>query len=221
MRSGSKTRGAVRATPRATPRAARSRRLGSYRQLVTAGDIAIGLGLRVARPAVRATTRTVRTAEQVGMRFGNALFESLPQNQQTALRSQSESLRSQTSTLAQSGREARVDTVESLVGAIVAEAIRSDVVRVAMRSAASQAVDEVVDAAMPGVVEQLRSEIGPRRLDDMVRSSVERVLPEVIERDLSNAIATAAGIPARTARGLARLPASVLRPAGHDEGYDE
>ncbi len=175
----------------------------------------------VGRPAVRATSRAVRTAEEVGLRFGAALFESLPAGQQTALRDQSESVRSQTTSLARSGRDARVDTVDALVGAIVAEAITSDVVRVAMRSAASQAVDEVVDAAMPSVVEQLRSEVGPRRLDDMVRSSVERILPEVIERDLSNAIAAAAGLPVRTARGLARLPASVLRPAVHDEDYDE
>jgi len=94
-------------------------------------------------------------------------------------------------------------------------------VRAAMVSAASQAVDEVVDAAMPSVVEQLRSEIGPKRLDDMVRVSVERVVPEVIERDLSNAVAAAVGIPGRTARGLARLPSSVLRTSLVDEGYDE
>jgi hypothetical protein len=74
---------------------------------------------------------------------------------------------------------------------------------------------------MPSVVEQLRTEIATVRLEEMVRASVERVVPEVIEADLSNAIAAAVGIPGRTARGLARLPSSVLRAGAADPGYDE
>lgn len=142
-------------------------------------------------------------------------MESLPDDQR-------DSLKDQVDDLARSGRQARVDTVESLVGTIVAETLSSDVVRAAMVSAASQAMDEVVDASMPVVVEQLRTEIATVRLDEMVRASVDRVVPEVIERDLTNAIATAAGLPGRTARGIARLPTSVLRTSAvEDEGFDE
>jgi diphthamide synthase (EF-2-diphthine--ammonia ligase) len=97
----------------------------------------------------------------------------------------------------------------------------SDVVRAAMSSAVEQAMDEVVSAAMPSVVEQLRSEVGMVRLDEMVRRSVERVVPEVVERELTAAIVTAAALPGRTARGLARLPGSVLRTAALPEGSDE
>lgn len=197
-----------------TPSGRRTRRSGNYRRLVTAGDVALGLGLAVSRPARDATSSAVRTAERVGVAFSTAMFESLSDDQQASLRDQRDGL-------AKSGRQARVDTVDALVGAVVAETMSSDIVRAAMMSAASQAVDEVVDAAMPSVVEQLRSEIGPKRLDEMVRVSVERVVPEVVERDLANAVASAVGIPGRTARGLARLPSSVLRTSVVDEGYDE
>lgn len=192
----------------------RTHRSGSYRRLVTAGDVALGLGLAVTRPARQATTQAVRTAERFSKAFGTALFESLPEEQQGALREQ-------TDELAQSGRQARLDTVDAMIGAIVAETLSSEVVRSAMVSAAGQAMDEVVDAAMPSVVEQLRTEIATVRLEEMVRASVERVVPEVIEADLSNAIAAAVGIPGRTARGLARLPSSVLRAGAADQGYDE
>ncbi len=70
-------------------------------------------------------------------------------------------------------------------------------------------------------MDELRSEIGLLRLDEIVRSSVERVLPEVLERDLAATITSAAGLPVRTARGLVRLPASVLRQAATYEGSDE
>lgn len=200
-------------TKRAAPK--RTRRSGSYRRLVDAGDVALGLGLAVTRPARRATSQAVRTASRVGGAFGTALVESLPDDQR-------DSLKDQVDDLARSGRQARVDTVESLVGTIVAETLSSEVVRAAMVSAASQAMDEVVDASMPVVVEQLRTEIATVRLDEMVRASVDRVVPEVIERDLTNAIATAAGLPGRTARGIARLPTSVLRTSAvEDEGFDE
>lgn len=195
-------------------RSNRSRRSGSYRRVVTAGDVAIGLGLVVGAPAARMTGRAFRTAEQVGNRLGAAIFDSLPASQQSILRGQTEAL-------AQSGRDARVETVDALVGTVVAEVMSSDVVRAAMVSAVGQAMDEVVDAAMPSVVEQLRHEIAPVRLEEMVRSSVERIVPEVIERDLSNAIAVAVALPGRTARGIARLPSSVLRPVVSDPGYDE
>jgi hypothetical protein len=192
----------------------RTHRSGSYRRLVTAGDVALGLGLAVSRPARQVTTRAVRTAERFSKAFGSALLESLPEEQQSALREQ-------TDELARSGRQARVDTVDALVGVVVAETLSSDIVRSAMVSAASQAMDEVVDAAMPSVVEQLRTEIATVRLEEMVRASVDRVVPEVLERDLSNAIVNAVALPGRTARGLARLPSSVLRAAAVDEGYDE
>lgn len=206
-----------RNAPVATSRRAlvprRSQRAGSYRRLVNAGDVALGLGLAVTRPARDVTTQAVRTAERVGRAFGTALVESLPDEQRSALRGQ-------TDDLARSGRQARVDTVDAMIGVIVAETLSSDVVRTAMVSAASQAMDEVVDASMPSVVEQLRTEIATVRLEEMVRASVERVVPEVIEQDLSNAIITAAGLPGRTARSLVRFPNSVRR-AAMDEGYDE
>jgi hypothetical protein len=198
---------------RPTPK--RTRRSGSYRRLVDAGDIALGLGLAVTRPARQVTVEALRTAGRVGGAVGSALAESLPEDQR-------ESVRGQVDDLARSGRQARVDTVDTVVAAVVAETLSSDLVRAAMVSAASQAMDEVVDASMPAVVEQLRVEIATVRLDEMVRASVDRVLPEMIERDLTNAIATAAGLPGRTARGLARLPTSVLRTTGvEEEGYDE
>lgn len=195
-----------------TPR--RSQRSGNYRRVVTAGDVALGLGLAVTRPARDVTSQAVRTAERVSKAFGTALMESLPEDQQSALREQ-------TDDLARSGRQARVDTVDALIGVIVAETLSSDVVRTAMVSAASQAMDEVVDASMPTVVEQLRTEIATVRLEEMVRASVERVVPEVIERDLSNAIIAAAGLPGRTARSIARLPSSVRRVNAIDDAYDE
>jgi len=192
----------------------RTHRAGSYRRVVTAGDVALGLGLAVSRPARQATTGAVRTAERFTKAFGTALFESLPEEQQATWRDQ-------TDDLARAGRQARVDTVDALIGVIVAETLSSDVVRTAMVSAATQAMDEVVDASMPSVVEQLRTEIATVRLEEMVRASVERVVPEVIEQDLSNAIMAAAGLPGRTARSLARLPSSVRRTVIVDEGYDE
>jgi hypothetical protein len=191
-----------------------TRRTASYRRLLTAGDVALGLGIVATRPAVRATTQAVRQAGDVSLRVGAALLESLPAERQTELRGQVE-------TLADTGRQARVDSVDLLVGTVVAEAISSDVVRAAMSSAVEQAMDEVVSAAMPSVVEQLRSEVGMVRLDEMVRRSVERVVPEVVERELTAAIVTAAALPGRTARGLARLPGSVLRTAALPEGSDE
>ena len=160
------------------------------------------------------TTRAVRQAGDVSLRVGAALFESLPPERQSELRGQVEAL-------ADTGRQARVDSVDLLVGTVVAEAMSSDVVRAAMSTAVEQAMDEVVSAAMPSVVEQLRSEVGMVRLDEMVRRSVERVVPEVVERELTAAIVTAAALPARTARGLARLPGSVLRTAALPEGSDE
>lgn len=181
---------------------------------MTAGDVALGLSLAVTRPARDVTSQAVRTAERVSKAFGTALLESLPEGQQSALREQ-------TDDLARAGRQARVDTVDALIGVIVAETLSSDVVRTAMVSAASQAMDEVVDASMPSVVEQLRTEIATVRLEEMVRASVERVVPEVIERDLSNAIITAAGLPGRTARSIARLPSSVRRVNLADDVYDE
>lgn len=193
----------------------RTRRSGSYRRLVTAGDIALGLGLAVTRPARSVTSQAWRTAGRVGTAVGGALVESLPEDQRGALQEQVDDL-------ARSGRQARVDTVDALVGTIVAETLSSDIVRSAMVSAASQAMDEVVDASMPAVVEQLRAEIATVRLEEMVRASVDRVVPEVIERDLANAIASAVGLPGRTARGLARLPSSVLRASVvEDDVYDE
>jgi hypothetical protein len=104
---------------------------------------------------------------------------------------------------------------------VVAEALTSDVVRTALLSAVEQAMEEVVAGAVPSVVDELRSEIGLLRLDEMVRSSVERVVPEVLERDLSAAIVTAAALPGRTARGLVRIPASVLRQAAAYDDSDE
>lgn len=192
----------------------RSQRSGNYRRVVTAGDVALGLGLAVTRPARDVTSQAVRTAERFSKAFGTALFESLPQDQQSLLREQ-------TDDLARSGRQARVESVDAMIGIIVAETMSSDVVRTAMVSAASQAMDEVVDASMPSVVEQLRTEIATVRLEEMVRASVERVVPEVIEQDLSNAIMAAAGLPGRTARSLARFPSSVRRPNVADQGYDE
>lgn len=206
------TTSTVRRTSATTVR--RTRRSGSYRQLVTAGDVALGVSLAVTRPARHATAEALRTAERFGRAFGTALFDSLPEERQTALRDQTDGF-------ARSGRQARVDTVDALVGAVVAETLSSDLVRAAMVSAVTQAMDEVVDAAMPSVVEQLRSEIATVRLEEMVRASVERVVPEVLERDLSNAIVSAVALPGRTARGLARLPATVLRAAVEEEGYDE
>ncbi len=207
--SPSRTPSAKRTVPK------RTRRSGSYRRIVTAGDIALGVGLAVTRPARRVTTQAWRTAERVGTAVGTAFVESLPEEQRG-------SIQGQVDDLAKSGRQARVDTVEALVGTIVAETLSSDIVRSAMVSAASQAMDEVVDASMPTVVEQLRQEIATVRLEEMVRASVDRMVPEIVERELAGAIASAAGLPGRTARGLARLPSSVLRAAVvEDEGYDE
>jgi hypothetical protein len=151
----------------------------------------------------------------VSARVGLALFESLPEGQQQEIRGQVDSL-------ADTGRQARVDSVDLLVGTVVTEAMSSTTVRSAMITAVEQAMEEVVASAMPSVVDELRSEIGLLRLDEIVRSSVERVLPEVLERDLAATIANAAGLPVRTARGLVRLPASVLRGTGTPyEGSDE
>jgi hypothetical protein len=180
-----------------------------YRRLVDAGDVALGLGIVASRPAVRLTWSVVRQSVDVSTRVSAALFESLPEDRQGQIRSQARAL-------GQTGRQARVDSVDALVGAVVAEALTSDVVRTAMKAAVEQAMDEVVSSAMPSVVDELRSEIRLLRLDDIVRSSVERVVPEVLERDLTAAIVTAAGLPGRTARGLVRLPASVLRPAVYE-----
>jgi hypothetical protein len=199
---------------RRTPTGRRTRRFGSYRRLVDVGDMALGLGLAATRPARELTSQAVHTAERVSAAFGQAFIDSLPEEQRDALYDQADDL-------THAGRQARIDTVDALVSIVVAEVLSSDLVRSAMVSATSQALDEVVDAAMPTVVDQLRSEIATVRLDEMVRASVDRVVPEVIERDLSNAIAAAVGIPGRTARGLARLPSSVLRASLVDEGYDE
>lgn|GEM_PF-4150664 len=200
---------------RSSARSLPTRRTASYRRLLTAGDVALGLGIVASRPAVDFTRSVVRQSVDVSTRVGAALFESLPESSQSEIRGQVDSL-------ADTGRQARVDSVDLLVGTVVAEAMSSDLVRTAMISAVEQAMDEVVAAAMPSVVEELRSEIGLLRLDEVVRSSVERVLPEVLERDLAAAIVTAAGLPARTARGLVRLPASVLRAtSGPYEGSDE
>jgi hypothetical protein len=199
---------------RGSARSLPTRRTTSYRRLLTAGDVALGLGIVASRPAVELTRSALRQSVDVSTRVGAALFESLPQSSQSEIRGQVD-------TLAQTGRQARVDSVDVLVGTVVAEAISSDVVRTAMIAAVEQAMDEVVASAMPSVVEELRSEIGLLRLDEIVRSSVERVVPEVLERDLSAAIMTAAGLPARTARGLVRLPASVLRSGIPYEGSDE
>jgi hypothetical protein len=207
--SSSRTRKA-RGSNRSVP----SRRTASYRRLLTAGDVALGLGIVASRPAVQLTRSVVAQSVGVSTRVGAALFESLPESSQTEIIGQVD-------TLAATGRQARVDSVDQVVGAVVAEAIRSDVVRIALISAVEQALDEVVAAARPSVVEELRSEIALLRLDEVVRASVERVLPEVLERDLSAAIVTAAGLPARTARGLVRLPASVLRGTTPYEGSDE
>jgi hypothetical protein len=176
--------------------------------------MALGLGLAATRPARELTSQAMRTAERVSSAFGHALVDSLPDEQR-------EQLYNQADDLTKAGRQARIDSVEALVSVVVAEVLSSDLVRSAMVSATSQALDEVVDAAMPSVVDQLRTEIATVRLEEMVRASVERVVPEVVERDLTQAIATAAGLPGRTARGLARLPSSVLRTALVDEGYDE
>jgi hypothetical protein len=208
--SAAKSRSSWRRASRVTT----SRRSPGYRRVLTAGDVALGAGIVATRPAVRASTNVVRQAGGVTMRVGAALFESLPQSRQSEIREQ-------LAMLAGTGRQARVDSVDLLVGTVVAEAIASDVVRRAMTSAIEQALDEVVAAAMPSVIDELRSEVGPMRLDEMIRSSVERVVPEVIERDLSAALITAAALPGRTARGLARLPGSVLRSAALPEGSDE
>ncbi len=202
------TTGAVRT--RALP----SRRNASYRRLVDVGDVALGIGIVASRPAVRLTRQVVRQSLDVSTRVGAALFESLPAEQQT-------DIRTQVAGLAGTGRQARVDSVDVLVGTVVAEALTSDAVRTAMHSAVEQAFDEVVVNALPSVVDEMRSEIGLRRLDEMVRSSVERVVPEVLERDLSAAIVTAAALPGRTARGLVRIPASVLRQAAAYDDSDE
>jgi hypothetical protein len=200
---------------RSSARSLPTRRTASYRRLLTAGDVALGLGIVASRPAVEFTRSVVRQSVDVSTRVGAALFESLPEASQSEIRGQVD-------TLADTGRQARVDSVDLLVGTVVAEAMSSDLVRTAMISAVEQAMDEVVASAMPSVVEELRSEIGLLRLDEIVRSSVERVLPEVLERDLSAAIVAAAGLPARTARGLVRLPASVLRATSAPyEGSDE
>mgnify|MGYP001812575317 CR=1 FL=1 len=202
------------ASDRRTPTGRRTRRFGSYRRLVDAGDMALGLGLAATRPAREFTSQAVRTAERVTSAFGHAFVDSLPDEQREAMYEQADDLTN-------AGRQARIDTVDALVSVVVAEVLSSDLVRSAMVSATSQALDEVVDAAMPKVVDQLRTEIATVRLDEMVRASVDRVVPEVIERDLSNAIVAAVGIPGRTARGLARLPSSVLRANVVEDGYDE
>jgi hypothetical protein len=195
-------------------RALPSRRRESYRRLVDAGDVALGFGIVASRPAVRLTRQVVRQSVDVSSRVGAALFESLPPDQQSEIRTQ-------VADLAGTGRQARVDSVDLLVGTVVAEALASDVVRTAMLSAVEQAMEEVVAGAVPSVVDELRSEIGLLRLDEMVRNSVERVVPEVLERDLSAAIVTAAALPGRTARGLVRIPASVLRQAAAYDDSDE
>lgn len=199
---------------RRTPSGRRTRRFGSYRRLVDAGDMALGLGLAATRPAREITSQAFRTAERVSAAFGHAFIDSLPDEQRDSLYDQADDL-------AHAGRQARIDTVDALVSIVVAEVLSSDLVRSAMVSATSQALDEVVDAAMPTVVDQLRAEIATVRLEEMVRASVDRVVPEVVETELTSAIAAAVGIPGRTARGLARLPGSVLRANVVDEGYDE
>jgi hypothetical protein len=201
-------------TSTARARALPTRRKASYRRLVDAGDVALGLGIVASRPAVRLTRQVVRQSVDVSTRVGAALFESLPAEQRS-------DIQTQVSTLAGTGRQARVDSVDLLVGTVVAEALTSDVVRTALLSAVEQAMEEVVAGAVPSVVDELRSEIGLLRLDEMVRSSVERVVPEVLERDLSAAIVTAAALPGRTARGLVRIPASVLRQAAAYDDSDE
>lgn len=191
-----------------------TRRTAAYRRAITAGDVALGLGVVASRPGARLTAAIIRQVGDVSARLGAALFESLPEGRQAEIRAQVEEL-------AGTGRQARVDSVDVLVGTVVAEAMSSDVVRSAIATAIEQAMDEVVSSAMPSVVEELRREIGLLRLDEIIRTSVERVVPEVIERDLGAALVAAAALPARTARGLARLPASMLRSAALPEGSDE
>ena len=42
-----------------------TRRTASYRRLLTAGDVALGLGIVATRPAVRATTQAVRQVSNI------------------------------------------------------------------------------------------------------------------------------------------------------------
>jgi hypothetical protein len=173
---------------------------------MTAGDAALGLGVAAARPTVRATRKFVTSAADLSTTMGFTLLDALPPDARAALEREVRDL-------AHQGREARIDAVETVVSTIVSEVMGSEVVKAAIVSAVEGAVEEVVAAAMPAVMERLRAEITMLRVDEMVRSSIERMLPQLIEQDLTTAMLKAASAPARTARDLARMPGSIVRAA--------
>ncbi len=199
--------------PSAGPRvrsSSRMTRTRTMRNAATVGDVALGAGVLVGVPAAKASTRLALRAEDVGYEVGTSLFEALPTPARSII---TDAVRS----LASTGRQARADAVENLVAMVVAEVLASDVVRSAMTSAVEGAMEEVVAASMPAVVDKLRDEIGLLKLDEMVRASVERVLPQVVEQDIASAVVRAATMPARTARGLVRMPGSGgSRPPAED-----
>jgi hypothetical protein len=183
---------------------AKVRRRSSLGRAVEASDVALGVGVAAASPAVRVTRRFVKDAGSTSVGIGEAIYANLPE----ATRA---SIEEQVTSLARTGRQARIEAIEVVVGGVVSEVMSSETVRSAMTSAIEGAMEEVVAAAMPSVVERLRDEIGLLKLDEMVRTSVERVLPQVLEQDLTAALVAAAGLPARTARGIVKLPSAVVR----------
>lgn len=164
----------------------------------------LGLGLSATAPAVRRAREALKAAGGLTGDLGGAAYERLPEPTREVIRSQVE-------TFAESGRTARTETIESVVGGVVAEVMASDAVRTALSTAVEGAVQESLTSPMYATVDRVRDEISQRGIDEMVRASVERVLPQVLEQDLTNALVNAARLPARTAFGLARLPGTMSR----------
>lgn len=174
------------------------------RRGVRVGDVTIGLGVVAARPVVRAAVAAAEGAESAGGGAVNVALGALPDG--------GAAVRDTVNELSDTGQQARRSATEGLVREAVARAMSNDIAQATMTSVVDEIVEEVVSAAMPSLVERLGSEFGLARIDATVRASVERILPQELERSLGDAVLKAATAPARTARGLVKIPESVQPP---------
>lgn len=161
-----------------------------------ATDISIGLGVLAARPFVDAATQSASRVGEATARVWGSALQNLPD--------EGEGLRQAMGELSETGRNTRHRATEGLARGAVEQALSNRIAQSMISAAVDEVLDEMVATAVPTLADRLSTELGVTRIDAAVRSSVERVLPQVLERNLPAEVLRAASAPARRTWGLVK-----------------
>jgi hypothetical protein len=175
---------------------------------LNAVDLSIGLANVAVGPAVSMAADAVQSGETLARRATDDVLRQLPD--------EGEGLRTSVSELTESGRRTRARATDGVARTVVKQALSNPVAQSMIEAAVDELVEEVVSSTVPTMAELVANEIGVTRIDAAVRGSVERVLPQALERTLTSDVFRAASYPARTAWSIVRPSEEKAAGSGSD-----